>query len=140
MQFELEFNDTQYLAYEPVPPASPQSNTLTLCVSVSLYDPEANTLLSQSNVTIQPWQAYPSASTASSPDVAGFTSNATLTNVVPEVYDIFTQASTGYPWLLVQDSLDDEGKLFLAALSLGCKLSCFHSFTRSTLLILGIQA
>ena len=141
VQYQLAVNDTQYIVYSVTPPSSSQANSFALAINVAVYDPFVHLLLSQSNVTIQPWQAYPMAGTAVSQDVADFSGSAILTNVGEEVYDVFQPAPhpTEEPFLLVQEALDDSGEPLNQSLRLsfiGETLCC----TDLKLMLLAIQA
>lgn len=113
VQFDLNFNATNYIAYDVMIPAS---NDFELSITVATIDESFGEQLFAASVSLQPWQAVnyttgSAAASASSPQLANLMGSVTLTGVLEENYGILTPGvpSNGYAYNLLQTSLDDEG-------------------------------
>ena len=113
VQFDLNFNATNYIAYDVMIPAS---NDFELSITVATIDESFGEQLFAASVSLQPWQAVnystgSAAASASSPQLANLMGSVTLTGVLEENYEILTLGipSNGLAYTLLQTSLDDEG-------------------------------
>lgn len=113
VQFDLNFNATNYIAYDVMIPAS---NDFELSITVTTVDDSLGEQLFEASVSLQPWQAVnystgSAAASASSPQLANLTGSVTLTGVLEENYGVLTAGvpSNGLAYSLLQTSLDDEG-------------------------------
>ncbi len=108
VQFDLNFNATEYIAYIVTPPSV---NEFELSIGVASIEDSSGETVLEASMTMQPWQSYPTAAYASSAQVADLTGSVTLMHIQAEVYDIFvTPLPDQNPYYLLQTSLDDEGE------------------------------
>ncbi|KAL0027759.1 hypothetical protein WJX77_003330 [Trebouxia sp. C0004] len=112
-QYNLNFNATEYIAYTvTAPEPQPNSNEFEVSISVAATDDSSSDQLEQARMSIQPWQSFPATAVASSQQIENLTSSVTLTRIQAEAFDImYGVKGHGYPYSLLQTSLDDEGTL-----------------------------